>query len=87
MLATQRARLHLVSRIKDRKDDWEWLEEIWNKIPENNHNYPFGLNRQVIMMEMLTGLTPQECTKLTQAMIHMVETEDIKTLLKTKLNI
>jgi hypothetical protein len=87
MLATQKSRAHLVSRIAQRKDDWEWLEEIWNKIPQTNHNHIFGLNRQLIMTEMLCGLTPAECTQLTQAMIKMVDDEEIRNLLINKLKI
>lgn len=37
------------------------------------------------MTEMLCGLTPAECTQLTQAMIHMVDNEEIRNLLINKL--
>jgi hypothetical protein len=86
-LATQRARLHLASRIQQAIGDWDWLDELWEKQPQTNEQYPFGLNRQAIVMEKLYGLTQPECNRLTQMVIKLEEDETAKQLLTSKLKI
>lgn len=86
-LATQRARLHLASRIQQAIGDWDWLDELWEKQPQTDDRHPWGLNRQIIAMEKLYGLTQPECNRISQMIIKLEEDETAKQLLINKLKI
>jgi len=86
--ATQRARLHFASRMLQAKDDYDWLEELWDKQPKTNHNHIFGDNRQLIVAEKLYGISQTECNMITQAVLkgELENNEPVKNILLTKLN-
>lgn len=85
MKATQRARLHLASRMEQFKDDFEWLEDLMYKQPETNERYPFGLNKQIIIAEKLYGISKETCSMMTQMLIKMKDNREARARLINKL--
>ncbi len=86
MLSSLKQRRFISNLISKKKDDFPWLQSVWNETPRNNEKYPDpNCNyQQVILADRLENLSAKQASYVIKAWAgeygyHLMTARDIIT--------